>query len=269
MWALKAIGPEGEIDIRSDLVLGTDGRNSIVRERAALAVRKFGAPMDVLWMHIPKESRDVVQTLGVVGAGHVLVLIDRKAYWQAGFVIAKGTYESLRALPIEHLRDSIAQLAPFLAGRLQAIGSWDDVSLLEVRVDRLERWYRPGLLCIGDAAHAMSPMGGVGINLAIQDAVAAANLLWKPLRSGAPDKADLRAVQRRRMFPTQATQGVQVLLQNLVVRAVLKSVTISRPPLAVRVLASLRPWRRLIGRLMGLGFRPERIQSPLRAPGLQ
>ena len=263
---VRALDPAGELEIRANLVVAADGRHSIIRAQAGLHVRNLGAPMDVLWMRIPKETGDAVQTLGFIGGGHIVVLIDRKTYWQTAVIIAKGAFAVLRAQPITTLHASIVDVAPFLENRMSALASWDDVSLLEVRVDRLDRWHAPGLLCIGDAAHAMSPIGGVGINLAIQDAVASANLLWEPLLRGAPDDAQLGAVQVRRMFPTRATQTMQVIIQNVVVRAVLRSAVIDRAPRIVRFLTSFRFWRRLMGRLIGLGFRPERIQSPLRAP---
>jgi 2-polyprenyl-6-methoxyphenol hydroxylase-like FAD-dependent oxidoreductase len=266
---VRASGPDGEIEIRSDLVIGTDGRGSLIRERAGLQVKEYGAPMDVLWMRIPKGRGDVNETLGVVGGGHILVLIDRGEYWQAAFVIAKGTYDNLRGKPVTQLRERIASLAPFLRERLETLQSWDDVRLLEVRVDRLDRWYAPGVLCIGDAAHAMSPIGGVGVNIAIQDAVATANLLWQPLLHGAPDETQLRSVQERRLFAAKATQAVQLFIQRVVVRRVLGAVKIERAPLVLRLLTSIPAWRYRTARLIGLGFRPERIQSPLRTSAPQ
>ena len=266
---VMARGPQGELTIRAGLVLATDGRHSVVRDRARLPVRKFGAPMDVLWMHVPKEPGDTVQTLGFAGAGRILVLIDRKSYWQAGFVIAKDTYAQMRAKPIDQLHEEMLALAPFLRGRIRAISSWDDISFLEVRVDRLERWYAPGVLCIGDAAHAMSPIGGVGINLAIQDAVATANLLWEPLSSGGVQLKDLRAVQERRQFPTVATQSVQLFIQRAAVSALLRATQIVHAPRILKILTAFSLFRRTTGRLIGLGFRPERIRSPIRAQALQ
>ena len=260
-----ARGPHGLLTIRADLVLAADGRHSVVRERARLPVRKFGAPMDVLWMHVPKGAGDTAQTLGFAGAGRILILIDRKSYWQAGFVIAKDTYTQMRANPIGRLHEEMVALAPFLRDRVNAVSSWDDVSFLEVRVDRLERWYRAGLLCIGDAAHAMSPIGGVGINLAIQDAVAAANLLWEPLAQGRVGVSDLRAVQRRRQFPTAATQSVQLFVQRFAISALLRATRIVHAPRILKVVTAIAFFRRTAGRLIGLGFRPERIRSPIRA----
>lgn len=251
--------------IYADLVLGTDGRTSIVREKAGLPVKNLGAPMDVLWMRVEKQPGDDIETLGIAGAGNFLVMIDRKTYWQTAFVFAKGTYETLKQGPVDALKAKMLHLAPFLEGRLDAIASWDDARLLEVRVDRLERWHAPGVLCIGDAAHAMSPIGGVGVNLALQDAVAAANALWAPLSRSALAQSDLQAVQRRRTLPTVATQGVQLLIQRFGVRAILQSTHLERAPMPLRRLTRIATLRRLIGRLIGLGFRPERIRSPLRA----
>lgn len=267
---VRARDGEGELEIHSDLVIAGDGRASVVRERAGLPVRRFGAPMDVLWMRIPKAASVQNETAGIAGGGHIIVLIDRGEYWQAAFVIAKGTYLALREQPVERLREALVALAPVLEGHIgDAICSWDDVRFLEVRVDRLTQWWKPGLLCIGDAAHAMSPIGGVGVNVAIQDAVAAANLLWQPLLCGAPHIADLRAVQARRLYPTRATQGVQLLLQRFIVRSALRSKKLERAPLILRTLASIPAWRYGVARLLGLGFRPERIQSPLRAHPLR
>ena len=184
---LQAKTPDGLLEIRASLVVGADGRHSTVRALAGLEVEDFGAPMDVLWFRLSKRPGDGSQTLGRIQAGRIFVMLDRGDYWQCAFVIPKGGFEALRAQGIDTFRKEIVALNPALADRVSEIASWDDVKLLTVRVDRLKRWYRPGLLCIGDAAHAMSPVGGVGINLAVQDAVAAANILWEPLaRGGSP-----------------------------------------------------------------------------------
>ena len=260
---IRAKTESGEtLEIAADLVVGADGRHSAVRQQAGLEIEQFGAPMDVLWMRIPMEGAHVAQTLGYVGNGHVLVLINRNEYWQAGLVIPKGSFEELRTQPIDRLRDTMTDLAPFLASHVHAITSWDDVHFLQVRVDRLRAWAKPGVLCIGDAAHAMSPIGGVGINLAVQDAVATANLLWRPLREGKLQLRDLQAVQKRREFPTVMTQGLQRLIQAMIVRRVLRASKITRAPWILRMLTKTR-LPRLAARTIGVGFRPERVQTPL------
>ena len=189
-------------------------------------------------------------------------MLNRGEHWQCGFVIPKGSLEQLQERGLQSFRESVAQLAPFAADRVGEIENWDTVKLLTVRVDRLRQWYRPGLLCIGDAAHAMSPVGGVGINLAIQDAIAAANLLAAPLRAGRLTTEDLRRVQRRREWPTRITQRFQIFVQNRVIRRVLGSTEQIAPPLAVRLLARFPILRRIPARLIGIGFRPEHVQTP-------
>ena len=258
---VRATAPEGPLQIRADLVVGADGRDSAVRAAAGLGVETLGAPMDVLWFRLPKVSGDAAaQTLGRIEAGRIFIMLDRGEYWQCGFVIAKGTLDEIRARGLPAFRDEVARLAMRPVDP-STIRDWDDVKLLTVRVDRLTRWHRPGLLCIGDAAHAMSPVGGVGINLAIQDAVATANVLAVPLREGRVSDADLARVQRRRAWPTRVTQRLQLLVQNRVVRPVLQRRRPLRPALAVRLLAGV-PWlRRLPGRLVGLGVRPEHVRN--------
>lgn len=213
-----AVTPDGELIVRADLVVGADGRHSTVRDQAGLESVDFGAPMDVLWMRIPRRPDDPAETFGRIVRGGMLVLIDRRDYWQCAFVIGKGSAEAVRSRGIEAFRADVARFAPFLADRVGRLKGWDEIRLLTVAVDRLRRWYRPGLLCIGDAAHAMSPIGGVGINLATQDAVAAANILAGPLRERAVDAAALRLVQRRRSFPARATQRLQLFVQDRVIR---------------------------------------------------
>ncbi len=267
---VSAQSASGEsIEIAAKVVVGADGRHSAVRAAAKLDIRSFGAPMDLLWMRIPQDGAHVAQTLGYIGNGHILVLINRTDYWQAGLVIPKGTYQAMRSQPVEHVIAKIVELAPFLRSHMYAIRSWEDLRYLEVRVDRLIKWFAPGLLCIGDAAHAMSPIGGVGINLAIQDAVATANALWQPLRDGSVSDEDLAKVQQRRMFPTVATQSIQLVIQALAVRNALKATKIARAPWLVRFATSHTPWPRLAARLMGVGIRPEHIQSPLQVPTSQ
>jgi len=254
--------PNGQIEIRAPLTIGADGRHSIMRERAGLQVVDLGAPMDVLWMRISRRPTDPGQTLGHAESGKVFVMIDREDYWQCGFVIPKGAADEIRKRGIEQFREEIATLEPVLRDRVTELRDWSDVSLLTVKVDRLRRWWRPGLLCIGDAAHAMSPVGGVGINLAIQDAVAAANILATNLVAGELGDGDLHAVQRRREFPTRATQRLQIAVQNRVIRRVLGS---SQPLRVTGPLKLMQRWpllRRIPARVIGIGFRPEHVRTP-------
>jgi 2-polyprenyl-6-methoxyphenol hydroxylase-like FAD-dependent oxidoreductase len=258
---LKAETSDGLLTVRSALVVGCDGRHSTVRERAGLKVEDVGAPIDVLWMRLPRCADDPEQPAGWFDRGRILVTIDRGDYWQCAFVIPKGGYEDVRRKGLDALRADIAAIAPFIRDRVGDLRDWDDIKLLTVVVDRLKRWHRPGLLCIGDAAHAMSPVGGVGINLAIQDAVAAANLLAVPLRAGRVTTSDLRKVQRRREFPTRLTQRIQVLVQNRVLSRVLRSRTRLSLPLPLRLFRSLPILARIPARLIGLGIRPEHVRS--------
>jgi len=256
---VSATAPDGPLEVRADLVVGADGRDSTVRAAAGLRVETLGAPMDVLWFRLPRKPGDAGQLLGRVEAGRIFIMLDRGDYWQCGFVIAKGTLDEIRARGLAAFRDEVARLADARADA-SALRDWEDVKLLTVRVDRLARWFRPGVLCLGDAAHAMSPVGGVGINLAIQDAVAAANLLAAPLREGRVSAEDLARVQRRREWPTRVTQRVQVLVQNRIVRRVLQRRRPLRAPPAVRLLVRFPRLRRLPGRLVGLGVRPEHVR---------
>jgi 2-polyprenyl-6-methoxyphenol hydroxylase-like FAD-dependent oxidoreductase len=259
--------PEGALSIRADLIVAADGRDSILRQQAGLPLQELGAPIDVFWMRLSKDAGDPDEALGRVGAGALLVMLDRGDYWQCAYVIAKGAAEAMRAQGIAAFRDRIAAIAPLLRDRLTDLRDWDDVKLLRVSVNRLLRWARPGLLCIGDAAHAMSPVGGVGINLAIQDAVAAANLLAEPLRKGRLTLRHLEAVQERRMFPTRATQWLQVQIQNNVLRRVLASRVQPQPPLLARWLGRCPYLQRLPARLIGVGIRAEHVHtSQLLAP---
>ncbi len=259
---LKARLPDGDLDVHADLVVGADGRHSAVRDLAGLECDDLGAPMDVLWLRLSKRPDDGSQTLGRIQAGRLFVMLDRGDYWQCAYVIPKGGFNEVRCKGLEAFRQDIVALNPALADRVSEIASWDDVKLLTVRVDRLKRWYRPGLLCIGDAAHAMSPVGGVGINLAIQDAVAAANILAEPLREGAVSEALLRKVQERRQWPARMTQALQIFIQNRVIRNVLSMTTQPRPPFAVMLLKRFPFLRRIPGRLIGMGFRPEHVRVP-------
>jgi 2-polyprenyl-6-methoxyphenol hydroxylase-like FAD-dependent oxidoreductase len=261
---LNAETPDGPLEIRADLVVGADGRHSDVRTRAGLKVEDFGAPMDVVWFRLSKHASDGQQLLGRIQAGVVFVTLDRGDYWQCAYVIPKGGFEQLRGRGLEAFRAAIAALNPEFADRLQEIASWDDLKLLTVTVDRLKRWSRPGLLCIGDAAHAMSPVGGVGINLAVQDAVAAANLLWQPLSKGRVPAAQLASVQARREWPTKMMQGVQLFIQKRVISNVLGLTERPKPPFAVTLFNRFPFLRRFPARLIGLGFRPEHVRSPER-----
>ncbi|HET7322374.1 MAG TPA: FAD-dependent oxidoreductase [Longimicrobiaceae bacterium] len=260
---VRATTPGGPLEVRADLVVGADGRSSIVRERAGLDVQDVGAPMDVLWMRISRRESDPDQSLGRLDNGAMLILLDRGDYWQCAFVIPKGSWDEVRERGLPAFRVALTRIAPFLADRVDELRDWDDVKLLTVRVDRLRRWYRPGVLCIGDAAHAMSPIGGVGINLAVQDAIATANLLARPLREGRLTEEDLAAVQDRRELPARLTQRLQVFLQNRVIRRALAAddaapISLPRP---MRLLLRL-PWvQHMAARAIGLGFRPEHVRT--------
>jgi len=260
---LHAGGNEGPFDIRADLIVGADGRHSLIREAAGLVPLNIGAPIDVLWLRVTRRPDDPVDGLGRISRGRVLVTIDRGAFWQCAFVIPKGSYDTLRARGLDAFRAEIATMAPFLRDRVDEIVGWDAVKLLTVVVDRLPRWHRPGLLCIGDAAHAMSPIGGVGVNLAVQDAVAAANILAGPLQKRRLGDADLAAVQRRRELPVRLIQGIQVLVQNRVFGPVL---TEGGGELKAPFVLNLFNWlpflRRFPARVVGMGFRPEHVRTP-------
>jgi len=256
--------PAGVREVSADLVVGTDGRESTVRAAAALPSIEFGAPMDVLWMRISRKPSDPGQLLGRVDYGQIFVMIDRGDYWQCGLVVRKGALAEIQRRGLDALRADIQRLAPFLGDRVSDLRDWNDIKLLTVQVDRLRRWYRDGVLCIGDAAHAMSPVAGVGINLAIQDAVAAANILVPALRdSGTASNAALAAVQERRELPTKVTQRAQLLIQNGIIRRVLGRGREGRmsPPLVIRILGGVPLFRRIPARLVGLGFRREHVMT--------
>lgn len=259
---VRAQSPGGAVAIRADLTVAADGRTSVLRAQSGLAVRDFGAPMDVMWFRLERGPGKPDQPLGRFGAGFILIAIDRGDYWQCGYVIPKGAQERIRAAGFDAFRDRIARHAPALAEPLRKLGGWDDICLLTVQVNRLDDWCRPGLLCIGDAAHAMSPVAGVGINLAIQDAVAAANALAAPLKTGNADIETLRSVQNRRKWPVAVTQRLQLMIQNTVISGVLQETDSVTPPLPMRIIGALPFLRRIPGRLIGLGVRPEHIQTP-------
>jgi 2-polyprenyl-6-methoxyphenol hydroxylase-like FAD-dependent oxidoreductase len=259
---VRAMTPDGPLDIRADLVVGCDGRHSTVRALAGMKVDELGAPMDVLWFRLSHGANDPAQSMGRFDSGRIFVFIDRGDYWQCAYVIPKGTAEDVRRSGLEAFRAGIAQSVPQFADRVCELKDWDQIKLLTVAVDRLATWHRPGLLCIGDAAHAMSPIGGVGINLAVQDAVAAANILWEPLRAGRVSDGDLARVQKRREFPARVTQAIQVFLQNRVISRALAAKGELQAPLPIRLLARFPLLRRIPARLLGLGVRPERVRAP-------
>jgi len=263
---VKVETPEGAIDIRADLTIACDGRHSIVRERAGLAVEEIGAPMDVLWFRAGRRPDETENLFARVEPGKMMVTFDRGDYWQCAYVIAKGQFDAVKARGLQPLKEVVARMAPILKSGLADVKGWDDVKLLTVAINRLKRWTLPGLLCIGDAAHAMSPVGGVGVNLAVQDAVATANLLAVKLASGCPSEDELDAVRRRREFPVKMTQRMQVIAQNNIIDAALKPG--DRPlqvPLVMRLITAV-PWLQgITARLVGLGVRPEHVHSPLQA----
>ena len=260
---VKAKTPEGTIDIAADLTIACDGRHSLVRERAGLAVEEIGAPMDVLWFRAGKRANETENVFARVDPGSMMVTFDRGDYWQCAYVIAKGQYDAVRARGLPALLADVERMAPILKSGLAEVKSWDDVKLLTVAINRLTRWTRPGLLCIGDAAHAMSPIGGVGVNLAVQDAVATANLLAAKLVNGCPPENELDAVRQRREFPVRMTQRMQVVAQNNIVSAALKSGGEPlKAPWVVRLITAV-PWLQgITARFIGLGVRPEHVHSP-------
>jgi 2-polyprenyl-6-methoxyphenol hydroxylase-like FAD-dependent oxidoreductase len=253
---------DGALTIRADLVVGCDGRHSTVREKAGLKSDDYGAPMDVLWFRISRKNTDDPDVFGHAEAGKMLVMLDRGDYWQCAYVIPKGGIEDVKGRGLEAFRASVVYMSPFLANRIGELKSWNDVKLLSVAVDRLRKWWRPGLLCIGDAAHAMSPIGGVGINMAVQDAVAAANRLAAPLRSGTVSDADLQAIEDRRTLPVRFTQWVQLTVQKRLISHVLASQRRPKPPMFFKLFGLFPFLRRVPARLLAVGIRPEHVQTP-------
>ncbi len=256
-----AKSPDGNLEIRADLTVGADGRHSVVRDRAGLEVIHLGAPMDVMWMRLSRSPGDPGQTFGHIDIGRIFVMLNREDYWQCAYVIPKGAAGEIRQRGLAPFREDIVKLSPFLRDRVEELRDWNQVSLLTVAVDRLSRWSLPGLLCIGDAAHAMSPIGGVGINLAIQDAVAAANILGASLLKGTPPEAELHGVQKRREFPTRATQWLQVFLQDRVIKRALGSTKPLALPWPLKLLGRWPFLRRIPARAVGIGFRPEHVKA--------
>jgi 2-polyprenyl-6-methoxyphenol hydroxylase-like FAD-dependent oxidoreductase len=258
---VRAETPDGALDIRSALVVGADGRNSVVREKAGLDIERFGSPRDVLWMRLSHKPDDPPYVMGHGGPRQGFVMVDRGDYWQCGYVVRKGSFDDVKAAGLEIFRATVAAISPLPPERMGEVRSWDDVHLLSVRIDRLKRWWRPGLLCIGDAAHAMSPIGGVGVNLAIQDAVAAANILAEPLRNGTLTDRHLAAVEARRSFPTKATQKLQLMMQRDRSRREADNEQRKGPPAVMRHIARWPVLAHLAGRLIGLGFRSEHVRK--------
>ena len=261
---LSARTPEGPLEIHADLVVGADGRSSVLRDRAGLPVTDLGAPIDVFWFRLSRDPKDEDQLLGRLNAGRFIVTIERGDYWQCAFVIAKGGADQMKAGGIESFRAKIAEAAPFLGPKLGELKSFDELKLLTVTVDRLEHWSKPGLLFIGDAAHAMSPIGGVGINLAVQDAIAAANILAEPLAAGRTlSDHDLDAVRRRRLLPTRIIQGFQVVVQDRLFKPALAGGDATHiNPAPIEFIARTPILQRLAARMIGLGVRLERVRSP-------
>ena len=259
---VKTETPVGELEIRADLVVGADGRHSVVRERARLQIEELSAPIDVLWFRLSRNPNDPPQALGRFVTGKIMVMLNRDSYWQCGYVIPKGALETLKERGLDAFRTDLTSMAPFLRGRVSELQDWNEIKLLTVLVDRLRKWYRPGLLCIGDAAHAMSPVAGVGINLAIQDAVATANILARPLAQGWVSPSHLQKVQLRRELPTRLTQWGQVVVQNQVFRRVLGNPQASPAPWVIQLFKRFPVLRRIPARLIGLGVRPEHVKTP-------
>ncbi len=257
---LTATGPDGDIEVRAQLTIAADGRGSVLRTAAALPVQDFGAPMDALWFRLSRHAVDTSETQGRFDRGHIFVMLNRGDYWQCALVIPKGANDSVRATGLPAFRDRLRTILPIDRARADDITDWEQVKLLTVQVNRLEKWWLPGFLCIGDAAHAMSPVGGVGINLAVQDAVAAANILVEPLRSRSVGGHHLAAVQRRREWPTRVTQRLQLLVQNRIIATALAGNGEIRPPWLLRFMASVPFLRRIPARLIGLGVRPEHVR---------
>jgi 2-polyprenyl-6-methoxyphenol hydroxylase-like FAD-dependent oxidoreductase len=259
---VRANTPDGTLEVRADLVVGCDGRHSITRESVGFKPEDIGAPMDVLWFRLPKKASDPDQSMGRFDAGRIIVLINRNDYWQCAFLIPKGSIDETHRAGLPAFRETVAKLMPIFADRVDELKDWDQVKLLTVAVNRLPNWHKPGLLLIGDAAHAMSPIGGVGVNMAVQDAVAAANILWEPLRSGTLTEDDLEDVQERREFPTRVTQRMQVFMQNNVIERRLGSDKVLDAPWPVKLMARFPLLRRIPARLVGMGVRPEHVHTP-------
>jgi 2-polyprenyl-6-methoxyphenol hydroxylase-like FAD-dependent oxidoreductase len=259
---LRATTPDGELSIRADLVVGADGRHSTVREKAGFKSDDYGAPMDVLWFRLTHKESDDAETFGHFEAGAMMIMLNRGDYWQCAYVIPKGGIDGIKAEGLDAFRKRVLFMSPFLTDRVEELKTFDDIKLLSVAVDRLRQWWRPGLICIGDAAHAMSPIGGVGVNLAVQDAVAAANRLAAPLKAGTAGDDDLRAIQARRTFPVRFTQALQLIMQKRIISPALASTQRPKPPLLFRLVGALPLLQRIPGRLLAVGVRPEHVHTP-------
>lgn len=259
---VEAKSPAGNVQITSDLVIGCDGRHSIIRQAAHLEATELGVPVDVLWFRISRKSNDPEASLGNVNYGKALVLINRNEYFQAGLIIAKGSFDHLKQNGLSAFQQQIAQIAPWLGDRVAELDDWNQIKLLSIQINRIKRWHRPGLLCIGDAAHAMSPAGGVGINLAIQDAVATANLLADPLRKGRVSEELLSQVQKRREFPTRVTQQIQLVAHKRMI-SIFRDPGAAKPSWKLKLAANLPGLPRLLARVVGIGIRPEHVHSGL------
>ncbi|SFG79176.1 2-polyprenyl-6-methoxyphenol hydroxylase [Palleronia marisminoris] len=261
---VQAEAADGALEIRAPLTVAADGRGSRLRTEAGLNVRDFGAPIDVLWFRLSRSASDTDETQGRFAAGQIFIMLNRGDYWQCAYVVPKGGFEEKKAAGLAAFRAEVAKIAPLGPSRIDELTSWEKVKVLSVQVNRLETWWRPGLLCIGDAAHAMSPVGGVGVNLAVQDAVATANLLVNPLRRGLPSDRELASVQRRRQWPTRAIQWLQILVQDRVLLRALRSKSVFRAPLPLRVMAGVPLLRDVPGRIVGMGLRPEHPNQEFR-----
>lgn len=257
---VRATTPTGELTIRADLVVGTDGRGSLVRRKAGLSIQDFGVPIDVLWMRIPKDPELTEMSLGYFKSGKFMVLIDRHDYFQCGYIIPKGQFDRIKQRGIDALQADIRELAPFVGNHVSELTTWDKVSLLTVKIDRLRQWYKPGLLCIGDAAHAMSPAGGVGVNMAIQDAVATANRLTTTLRKGPVPVPELASIQRRRQWPVRVIQAGQIAIHKRLINASVTKPAVV-PPFMIWLFRHIPLIRRLPAYLLGVGPRPEHIRT--------
>ena len=262
---VKARGPDGDLDIEARLVIGADGRTSMLRAKAGLQGVDLGAPIDVLWMRLPRKPDDANVPLGRVGPGHFMIMIERGDYFQCAYVTPKGGFDAIKAEGLDAFRARVVEAAPLTVDRVHALKTWDDIKLLTVAVDRLTKWWKPGLLCIGDAAHAMSPIGGVGINLAIQDAVAAANILAGPLRRGPVGNGPLAAVQARRLGAVKMMQAIQVTIQNRVLTPLLAAKGPIQVPWPAKLLNAVPLLRQIPARVVGMGFRMEHVAPTLRA----